>query len=43
MTALPLYIIGFGDLYHEFFNAIAATIGSNDYHKLLRLVAGRSL
>ena len=38
MTTLPVYVIGFGDLYHEFFNAIAATMGNSDYHTLLKLM-----
>lgn len=35
---LPVYVIGFGDLYREFFNAIAATVGSPDYGKLIKLM-----
>ncbi len=35
---LPVYVIGFGDVYREFFNAIAATVGSHDYGALIKLM-----
>ena len=38
MTTLSVYVIGFGDLNTEFFNAIAATVNSVGYHHLLKLM-----
>ena len=38
MTTLPVYVIGFYDLNTEFFNAIAATVNSVEYHHLLKLM-----
>src|SRR5262245_9409376 len=35
---LPVYVIGFIDVYREFFNAIAATVGSHDYGFLIKLM-----
>ena len=38
MIKLPVYVIGFGDIYAEFFNAIAAIVGTNSYAQLIKLM-----